>query len=196
MSFASRTSWCGSHHGFLHCLRPRFQRQRPNLSSLPVQSVLTQDVNGGPYVTQLHLPVNDLPTEDLLQRLPGAVAFIGDALAAGGRVLVHCVAGMSRSATVVAAYLMASEQLDTDKALAALRAAYPQACPNDGFYRQLALFGSMACHLDPGNAALRRYRAEAALEQSRIAYASGGVACVNASAMPSPSEADAAGDQV
>lgn len=52
----------------------------------------------------MSIAVDDSEYADLLIRLPSACEFIDSALAQGGRVLVHCVMGISRSATVVAAY--------------------------------------------------------------------------------------------
>lgn len=45
-----------------------------------------------------------------------------------GAVLVHCAQGVSRSATVLIGYLMHTEQLSYDAALAALQAVRPQVC--------------------------------------------------------------------
>jgi dual specificity phosphatase 12 len=42
-----------------------------------------------------------------------------------GGVLVHCQAGMSRSATIVAAYLMKTLKLSVDEALDMIRAVRP-----------------------------------------------------------------------
>lgn len=43
-----------------------------------------------------------------------------------GRVLVHCVKGVSRSASVVVAYLMKTQQWGFDQALEYVRARRPQ----------------------------------------------------------------------
>jgi dual specificity phosphatase 12 len=55
-------------------------------------------------IQQLRIPVEDVDYADLLIHLPKAVKFIHDALNNNGVCLVHCVQGLSRSATVVAAY--------------------------------------------------------------------------------------------
>ncbi|KAJ7891355.1 protein-tyrosine phosphatase-like protein [Mycena olivaceomarginata] len=51
-------------------------------------------------VNHLVIPVDDSEYDDLLIHLPDACRFIEDALSDGGRVLIHCVMGISRSATV------------------------------------------------------------------------------------------------
>ena len=48
----------------------------------------------------------DSPSSNLKQHFEECHSFIRDALASGGRILVHCFAGVSRSATVVISYLM------------------------------------------------------------------------------------------
>jgi dual specificity phosphatase 12 len=59
-----------------------------------------------PSTGESHLTINvhDSEYEDLLIHLPRACRFVEDAVSRGGRVLVHCVMGVSRSSTVVAAY--------------------------------------------------------------------------------------------
>jgi protein-tyrosine phosphatase len=57
-------------------------------------------------------------------------------LATGG-VLVHCAAGISRSASFVIAYLMYSEKLAFKEAAAAVKEVRPVICPNPGFVLQL-----------------------------------------------------------
>ena len=53
--------------------------------------------------------VADSPSEPLHRHFDRCLKFIARALLDGGRVLVHCFAGKSRSSTVVAAYAMATE---------------------------------------------------------------------------------------
>eukprot|EP01052_Picozoa_sp_SAG31_P034197 SAG31_NODE_3960_length_3717_cov_10.714483_3_plen_443_part_00 len=65
---------------------------------------------GAAHAIRLHyhrVPVVDVAEHSalLLAHLPAAVAFIDDAVAGGGRVLIHCRHGQSRSAAVAAAWL-------------------------------------------------------------------------------------------
>ncbi|UYV66581.1 DUSP3 [Cordylochernes scorpioides] len=69
-----------------------------------------------------------------------AANFIQKALESGGKVLVHCRAGISRSATLVIAFLMIKKGLSVQEALKTVRAKRA-IIPNDGFLRQL-------CELD------------------------------------------------
>ncbi|XP_013868618.1 dual specificity protein phosphatase 13 isoform B [Austrofundulus limnaeus] len=62
--------------------------------------------------------------------------YIRAALAMGGRVFVHCLMGVSRSATLVLAFLMIVEGLRLQEAAAAVR-RHRDVCPNPGFLQQL-----------------------------------------------------------
>uniref|UniRef100_A0A1D2A9A3 protein-tyrosine-phosphatase n=1 Tax=Auxenochlorella protothecoides TaxID=3075 RepID=A0A1D2A9A3_AUXPR len=118
----------------------------------------------------LWLDLEDSPTANLLVLLPDATAFIQGAVQGGGSVLVRCAQGVSRSAAIAVAHLMASAGLDDAAALEAVRHAHPAAQPNPGFLEQLALFGLMGCRLDPGNAGFREFRAY----QAALAFAETG----------------------
>ncbi|XP_040930011.1 uncharacterized protein LOC114841872 [Betta splendens] len=62
--------------------------------------------------------------------------YIKAALAMGGRVFVHCLMGVSRSAALVLAFLMIAEGLRLQEAVAAVR-QHRDICPNPGFLQQL-----------------------------------------------------------
>mmetsp|Transcript_492 Transcript_492/g.1834 ORF Transcript_492/g.1834 Transcript_492/m.1834 type:complete len:256 (-) Transcript_492:184-951(-) len=84
--------------------------------------------------------VKDVPEERLCVHFDRCLKFIAKCLLDGGRVLVHCFAGKSRSATVCAAYIMATEGLSLEETLRAIGDARPAAAPNHGFMAQLASF--------------------------------------------------------
>jgi len=80
-------------------------------------------------------------------------AIIDAALADNKRVLVHCRAGVSRSATVVIAYLMHAKKWTLMQALLHVRLRRPIICPNRGFLKKLvdldvALYGRRSFDID------------------------------------------------
>lgn len=54
-----------------------------------------------------------------------------------GAILVHCVAGVSRSPAVVVGYLMKEEQMRLKEALGLVIRSRPQVSPNPGFLKAL-----------------------------------------------------------
>ncbi|KAI1927858.1 tyrosine protein phosphatase yvh1 [Ophidiomyces ophidiicola] len=95
----------------------------------------------------LHIAVDDMDDEDLLQHFPATNAFVQSGLASGGGVLIHCAMGKSRSATVCIAFLLHRDPaaIDPAEALMLLRRTRPMCEPNDGFMEQLRLYHKMAC---------------------------------------------------
>lgn len=86
----------------------------------------------------LYLPVVD-DTPPTLEQLLRGVEFIRRELRAGGRVYVHCMLGVGRSATLVAAYLVASG-MTPEHAWSAIRSRRPFIAPTEGQMAQLATF--------------------------------------------------------
>ncbi|XP_064518712.1 dual specificity protein phosphatase 13B-like isoform X1 [Pseudopipra pipra] len=79
----------------------------------------------------------DDPSFDLSIFFYDAANFIGQALnSSGGKVFVHCAMGVSRSATLVLAFLMIHENLTLVDALKTV-GAHRDICPNSGFLSQL-----------------------------------------------------------
>jgi len=58
----------------------------------------------------------------------------------GDRVLVHCFAGASRSASIIVAYLMWKENLSLNEAVKQVQAIRSVVQPNSGFLKQLQHF--------------------------------------------------------
>jgi protein-tyrosine phosphatase len=84
------------------------------------------------------LGVYDHTEEVILEQLDEAMNFLDACLEQPtGSVLVHCAAGVSRSATVVIAYLMVRKNMLLKDALEHVQRARPIVCPNPGFMEQL-----------------------------------------------------------
>lgn len=79
----------------------------------------------------------DLDRTDLHKYLGDCINFIENALNSKENILVHCNAGVSRSASIVIAYLILKSSLSFESALALVKAARPCIRPNDGFMIQL-----------------------------------------------------------
>ncbi|KAL5529279.1 TIF1 [Sanghuangporus baumii] len=105
------------------------------LSVMPGNVILPRTSRPSPLTLQI--PIRDTPFEELAGHLSRTSAFISDALHKRGRVLVHCVQGMSRSASVVAAYLMATYGWSVQQAVQYVRDRCSTAQPNSGFLLQL-----------------------------------------------------------
>ena len=99
-------------------------------------------------ISRLCIPVHDTNEENLLQHLRETTDFIHEALSSGGKILVHCQVGYSRSPAVVAAYLMETYELGHIEALAEIKKVR-NVSPRKGFYNQLYIFGF--CGYRPSN---------------------------------------------
>lgn len=89
--------------------------------------------------TYQRLSLFDTVGEDLLTSIPAAVAFITLAKF-HGKVLVHCNKGISRSSSMVSAYLMSCCDFTLSQALAFVKSRRLIANPNPGFLAQLATY--------------------------------------------------------
>jgi len=90
-----------------------------------------------PGVRYLVVPASDVPEYDIRAGAEAALRFIQEGIAANERILVHCHAGVSRSATVVLLHLMVNRGYDLDAALGRLRLVRPFVNPNPGFMDHL-----------------------------------------------------------
>lgn len=98
----------------------------------------------------------DLEFTDLLTMFDACYQFIDEGRLQGS-VIVHCLAGMSRSATIVIAYIMKKKQIGYGEALGIVREAR-RVKPNEGFSVQLLLYEEMNFKLDNTNEKYRKYK--------------------------------------
>lgn len=88
------------------------------------------------------LPATDNSKQDLRQYFEEAFEFIEEAQQKGKGVLIHCQAGVSRSATVVIAYLMKHTLMTVGDAYKFVKGKRPIISPNLNFMGQLLEFES------------------------------------------------------
>jgi protein-tyrosine phosphatase len=88
-------------------------------------------------IKYLHLKLYDSPRENIVKRFSECFKFIQEALDGGGNILVHCIEGVSRSASFVMAFIMHSHGIDYLEALTLVREKRCIVRPNQGFREQL-----------------------------------------------------------
>ncbi|XP_051867567.1 dual specificity protein phosphatase 12 isoform X2 [Pristis pectinata] len=143
--------------------------QPQSLSDRGISHVLTVDSQEPPplgNVCAKFVQALDEPCTDLLSFLDECVGFVQQAQgAAGAAVLVHCHAGVSRSAAVVTAFIMKTDNLSFEEAYSKLKAIKPDVRINDEFVKQLKLYEVMGCKVDLTSADYKQYRLQKVTEK-------------------------------
>mmetsp|Transcript_22307 Transcript_22307/g.29175 ORF Transcript_22307/g.29175 Transcript_22307/m.29175 type:complete len:314 (+) Transcript_22307:221-1162(+) len=86
----------------------------------------------------LTIKIQDNPQQDLSSARNSAIGFLQHVEKLNGRVLVHCIAGVSRSVSLVIMHLMATHQIYLRVAFDHIKSCRPFIAPNTGFLLQLA----------------------------------------------------------
>jgi protein-tyrosine phosphatase len=84
-----------------------------------------------------YLPLQDHPNENISQFFADGIKFIHDAIQTRGKVLVHCHAGISRSTTMLTAYLVKKYNKHPNDVLRYIKDIRSIIQPNEGFIDQL-----------------------------------------------------------
>ncbi|XP_015417739.1 PREDICTED: dual specificity protein phosphatase 2 [Myotis davidii] len=93
------------------------------------------------------IPVEDNQMVEISAWFQEAIGFIDSVKNSGGRVLVHCQAGISRSATICLAYLIQSHRVRLDEAFDFVKQRRGVISPNFSFMGQLLQFETQVlCH--------------------------------------------------
>lgn len=85
----------------------------------------------------LRIAVNDNYNENLLPYFPKAFSFLDNVRESGGCAIIHCLAGISRSATVCISYVMRHLCLSSDDAYRYVKSKRATISPNFNFLGQL-----------------------------------------------------------
>ena len=118
----------------------------PTLTSLGVThrlSIQLESVEPPPNSFALKtkcIPLQDKSEARLWMYMDSVVDWMSTALAEGGTVLVNCIWGKSRSVACVVAFLMRTQGMTLELALAHIQEKRPVAKPNEGFMQQLRLY--------------------------------------------------------
>eukprot|EP00759_Apiculatamorpha_spiralis_P045148 PhF_6_TR419/c0_g1_i1/m.134 len=89
------------------------------------------------HVRMLNIAALDEPSYNLYTHFPTAVKIMSAVIQDGGGVLVHCQMGVSRSASVVAAFLVHQYKAPLEKVIPFMEERRSCVSPNPGFLRQL-----------------------------------------------------------
>jgi hypothetical protein len=123
----------------------------PALKQQGITHIITIIPGVGPMFPQdftyLTLDVYDVPSANISDQFSKCIDFIRKAKAEQGKILVHCMCGISRSATVACAYLISDLGYSALSAINFIKGRRDLIRPNPGFVKQLITFEetSTAC---------------------------------------------------
>ncbi|XP_053128510.1 dual specificity protein phosphatase 8 isoform X2 [Hemicordylus capensis] len=116
----------------------------------------------------MRIPVNDNYCEKLLPWLDKSIEFIDKAKVSSCQVIVHCLAGISRSATIAIAYIMKTMGMSSDDAYRFVKDRRPSISPNFNFLgqlleyeRSLKLLKALKAHGEKGEGESQQEQSEA-----------------------------------
>ena len=84
----------------------------------------------------LKFDIDDIEAQNIIQYFGECLKFIKG----NDKILVHCMVGASRSATIVIAYIMWTKKMKFDEAFEFVKSKREIVSPNDGFQSQLKIF--------------------------------------------------------
>ena len=87
--------------------------------------------------TYLNINSIDYDNDNLMTNFNKTNDFINKCIEKNGKVLIHCICGVSRSVTITCAYLMKNKNINPNEAIEFIKEKRPIAEPNCGFKKQL-----------------------------------------------------------
>ena len=109
-------------------------------------------------LTSLNVNIIDVPKNNIKQHFLITNIFIETAISDNKNILIHCVCGVSRSVTILAAYLINKLHITPKDAIDFIKSRRAVANPNKGFLLQLEEYYNMVIEdNDPTEPILRGY---------------------------------------
>jgi protein-tyrosine phosphatase len=115
---------------------------------ISVAQYVEEEAKLGNQILHFHFPLDDITTANISQYFKRTNKILDLCLAEGSNVLVHCMAGISRSSTIICAWILHRTTSDTrpnsvanvERVVSKLRTMRPIVNPNRGFRESLILF--------------------------------------------------------
>ncbi|KAM8947556.1 dual specificity protein phosphatase 22-A-like [Pelodytes ibericus] len=118
----------------------RDSEDKVSLSRNGITHILSVHNNAKPLLPELSylcIAASDSSNQNLIQHFKACIKYIHESRLNGGGCLVHCLAGVSRSTTIVVAYLMTVTDFSWEDCLSAVKCVRSYVDPNLGFQQQL-----------------------------------------------------------
>ncbi|KAG2382944.1 hypothetical protein C9374_004911 [Naegleria lovaniensis] len=115
-------------------------------------------------LTTIQILIDDNPNEALEHHIPQALQFINDCMKEKGTILVHCQAGISRSSSMVIAFVMNCLRMNLHDAYHYVKKRRSCISPNVGFISKLANYEIQILGVNKSSLDLQDYYATWILE--------------------------------
>ncbi|XP_050671649.1 dual specificity protein phosphatase 19-like [Leptidea sinapis] len=107
------------------------------LLNFNIQHVLSLGVNVNVSVDNKFVDILDLPETNICDFLNECLEYVREAVIGNENILIHCNAGVSRTATIAIAYLMQYHEMEYEEAFTLVKSRRASIKPNLGFKNQL-----------------------------------------------------------
>ena len=119
--------------------------------NMAMELPMSFELINNPRIKLRHILADDSEKYNIRFDFEQAFEFIDEAHMQGGKVLVHCMMGISRSATIVIAYIMSRYRLSFNSAYNLVKSLRPEIHPNRYFVNILKQYEQELAYYDSQN---------------------------------------------